>query len=78
MGFPGIVEKYSHILSNCTGQFVRHHTLGKGKTKTDTTNAVMQTMAQLMQKALLKDKEDFYVADGQTGSFMEKFFKLHD
>jgi hypothetical protein len=77
MGFPGIAENNKHILSNCTGQFVRHHTIGKGQTKTSTTSALMQSMAQLMQKALQRDKDDYWVSEEQTESFMERF-QHHD
>jgi hypothetical protein len=77
MGFPGIVEENKHILSNCTGQFVRHHTVGKARTKTDVTNTIVQSMAQLMQKSLQQDKDEYWLSAGQTESFLKKF-QHHD
>lgn len=79
MGFPGIVENNPHILSNCTGQFIRHQTIDKAATKTNAGNALMQSMAELMQKALLKEKEKFWMADDsiKIESFLEEF-QAHD
>jgi hypothetical protein len=73
MGFPGIVENNPHILSNCTGQFIRHHTIGKEHTKTSSGNALMQSMAELMQKELLKNKEEYWISEESPSYFLAKF-----
>ena len=73
MGYPGIFAN-DHILSDCNGQFIRHHTLDKGMTKTSSGNAVLQSMTELMQKALFRSRKDVWVSEGgKTRAFMEKF-----
>ncbi|KAF2278810.1 uncharacterized protein EI97DRAFT_219911 [Westerdykella ornata] len=77
MGFPGIVENNPRVISNCTGQFVRHQTIGKEATKTNAGNALMQSMAELMQKALIQEKARYWIADDKIniGSFLKIFQK---
>ena len=63
MGYPLIVEHNKHIISNCTGQFIRHHTIEKGMTKASAEVALMQNMADLIQKTLLKNQGHHWIPD---------------
>jgi hypothetical protein len=65
MGYPGIT-KHERIMSNCTGQFVRHHTLDKPMTKTSTEVAVMQGITDLLQKELLNNKDRYWFKEPKT------------
>jgi hypothetical protein len=62
MGYPGIT-KHERIMSDCRGQFIRHHTLDKAMTKTSTESAVMQGMADLLQRELLSNKDKYWVKE---------------
>jgi hypothetical protein len=63
MGYPGLFENHDNIVSNCNGRFVRHHTLDKSMAKTSVSNALVQSMAEIMQKVLLKDRQEFWVEE---------------
>ncbi|KAF1936771.1 hypothetical protein EJ02DRAFT_413516 [Clathrospora elynae] len=58
MGYPGIVD-HAWVKSNCTGQFLRHHTLDKAMTKRSTEVAILQSLTDLVKKELL-GKKDMY------------------
>jgi hypothetical protein len=73
MGYPGLKENNAHIESNCTGQFLRHHTVDKAMTKASSGNALLQSMTELMQTALLTNKQDFWASDSIVKTFMENF-----
>lgn len=74
MGYPGLAANHPHILSDCKGQFIRHHTIDKGMTKTDTGNAMIQSLAEIMQKTLLQTKQEVWVNEGEgTRDFMKEF-----
>jgi hypothetical protein len=60
MGFPGIID-HDIILSNCTGQFMRHHTLDKGMTVYDHRMAVMQSLAEIMQHELFSRNSKYWI-----------------
>jgi hypothetical protein len=68
MGYPGIINT-DYVLSNCTGQFVRHHTLDKRMTIQSSNNAMLQSMAEIMQTALLSRKDDFWISESGDGWF---------
>lgn len=75
MGYPGLHENHPHILSDCTGQFMRHHTIDKDMTKTSTGTAMVQSLAEIMQKTLLTTPQ-FRINEGEeTRQFMEKYKK---
>lgn len=79
MGYPGLQEKHPHILNDCKGQFVRHHTIDKGLTKTAHANSVLQNLAEVMQKDLLANAETVWVKEGEKPKeFMEEFKEKAD
>lgn len=71
MGYPGIFE-HDNIISDCNGRFIRHHTLDKSLAKTSTANVMAQSMTELMQKTLLKNKAQLWVGEADMH---EKFGK---
>ncbi|KAF2877669.1 hypothetical protein BDV95DRAFT_481826 [Massariosphaeria phaeospora] len=67
MGWPGMLEdNENRITSNCSGQFIRHHTLKKNMAKTSGAETVMEALAQIVQKSLLSRKADVYVDEAAT------------
>ena len=64
MGYPGILD-HSWIMSNCTGQFIRHHTIDKGRTKKSTETAMLQLLTDLTKKELLGNREKYWVREKQ-------------
>ncbi|KAF2748742.1 hypothetical protein M011DRAFT_485412 [Sporormia fimetaria CBS 119925] len=67
MGFPGIIEDHPHILANCSGQFVRHQTMAKERTKENASQALLQVMAQLTQRSLQMGREKYWVDGTEEG-----------
>ncbi|KAH8712062.1 hypothetical protein GQ44DRAFT_776259 [Phaeosphaeriaceae sp. PMI808] len=63
MGYPGLSDNHSWITSNCTGQFIRHHTIDKAMTKTSTELAMLQSLTDLTRKALLGDKQKYWIRE---------------
>jgi len=61
-GYPGLSD-HSWILSNCTGQFIRHHTIDKAMTKKSTEIAMLQSLTDLTRKALLGNKEKYWIKE---------------
>jgi hypothetical protein len=59
MGYPGLAKDHPHILSDCNGHFVRHHTIDKAMTKTSTDMAMLQTLTEIMQKTLRTNRQDY-------------------
>jgi hypothetical protein len=51
------------ILSNCTGQFVRHHTIDKAMTKRSTEVAMLQSLTDLVRKELLGNKNKYWIKE---------------
>jgi hypothetical protein len=79
MGYPGLHENHPHIVSDCKGQFLRHHTVDKELTKTAHSNAVLQNLAQMMQKSLLANAGEMWVKEGEESKeFMEEFKEKAD
>ncbi|KAF2662518.1 hypothetical protein K491DRAFT_585319, partial [Lophiostoma macrostomum CBS 122681] len=71
MGYPGLFD-LDWVLTNCTGQFIRHHTLDKGMAIRSANTAMLQSMAEVMQSALLSRKDDFWVSE-DNGGWLSKF-----
>jgi hypothetical protein len=61
MGFPGLGD-LGWIADNCTGQFIRHHTIAKQKVKRSTELPMLQAFTDLARKELLRNK-DVYLVD---------------
>jgi hypothetical protein len=62
MGFPGLGD-YGYIADNCTGRFVRHHTVAKGMTKRSTEIAILQSIADLARRELLGKRGTYLVRE---------------
>lgn len=59
MGFPGLGD-FGHIASNCTGQFFRHHTIAKDRTKRSTEVAMLQSITDLVRKELMRNQDTYH------------------
>jgi hypothetical protein len=74
MGYPGLAKNHPHIISDCNGRFVRHHTIDKSWTKTSTSDAILNSFADIMQKSLMANKLKFWVSEVERPSeFLDKF-----
>jgi hypothetical protein len=62
MGYPGVAD-HPWILSKCTGQFVRHHTIDKSWTKKSTGDAMAQGLTDLLKKELLGNKDKYRIKE---------------
>jgi hypothetical protein len=62
MGYPGLSD-HSWITSNCTGQFIRHHTIDKAMTKKSTEIAMLQSLTDLTRKLLLNNKDTYWIRE---------------
>jgi hypothetical protein len=62
MGYPGLSD-LGYISTNCTGQFIRHHTVAKDKTKTSAEAAMLQGITDLLRKELIRNKESYLVRE---------------
>jgi hypothetical protein len=63
MGYPGLSDNHDWIKSNCTGQFLRHHTIDKGMTKRSTEIAMLQSLTDVTRKLLLENKDKYWVRE---------------
>ncbi|KAF2636677.1 hypothetical protein P280DRAFT_147453 [Massarina eburnea CBS 473.64] len=68
MGYPGLHEKAPHIISDCHGQFVRHHTVDKAMTKNSTDIAMLQAITQTMQSTLKYNRNSFMIDEKKSKS----------
>lgn len=62
MGYPGL-EKVSWVKGKCEGQFVRHHTVAKGRTKKSAETAMLQSLTDLTRKAMLGGRATYWTRD---------------
>ncbi|EDU45110.1 conserved hypothetical protein [Pyrenophora tritici-repentis Pt-1C-BFP] len=69
MGYPGIIENET-IVSNCTGQFIRHHTLDKSMTKKSTQIAMMQSLTDLLHQELHDNNNTYMVKEKQNDTLV--------
>jgi hypothetical protein len=65
MGYPGLSD-IELIIDNCTGQFVRHHTIAKDRTKRSADNALLQSIMTLARKDLVGSKDVYLVKEDQV------------
>jgi len=61
-GYPGLAN-HSWIMSNCTGQFIRHHTIDKAMTKRSTEVAMLQSLTDLVRLELLSNKKKYWIRE---------------
>jgi hypothetical protein len=62
MGYPGLIDQ-SWMISNCTGQFIRHHTMDKDMTKRDSEIAMLQSLTDLTHKVLMDNKKKYWIEE---------------
>ncbi|ORY05547.1 hypothetical protein BCR34DRAFT_626829 [Clohesyomyces aquaticus] len=64
MSWPGATKDYpGRIISDCNGNFFRHHTLTKEKPKDEFQNSVMQLVAQTLQREVKLEKENIWTKE---------------
>lgn len=62
MGYPGLADDPS-LLVNCTGQFVRHHTLDKPRTKQSAEVAMVQGLTDILHSELIGAKDKYWIVE---------------
>jgi hypothetical protein len=67
MGYPGITEHH-WVTSKCTGQFIRHHTIDKKRTKQSTEAAMMQSLTDLLHQELHGKRDTYFVKEKKMES----------
>lgn len=74
VGYPNFKEinkDYNEGLSDCNGNFIRHYTVKKHKVKKAGAFSIMQLLADVMQKSLLKPENDIWYKEPKTASFAQ-------
>jgi len=67
MGWPHMVDEYpGRILSDCNGNFFRHHTLSKPKAKESMSTASMQLLTELLHRSFLDNKDELWYKENAT------------
>jgi hypothetical protein len=68
IGWPGFVADADlpYPISDCNGNFLRHHTLRKSKVKESATVSVMQAMSQILQKAVLRNQRELWYVEPEV------------
>jgi hypothetical protein len=61
-GYPGLLGK-AGIIDDCQGEFVRHYTLDKNITKTSTSDALVQSMAGLLQENFARHRASLLIGE---------------
>jgi hypothetical protein len=62
MGYPGL-DKTSWVQGKCEGQFIRHHTVAKSRTKKSAETAMLQSLTDLTRKALLSNRATYWTRE---------------
>ncbi|KAH7377621.1 hypothetical protein BKA66DRAFT_571945 [Pyrenochaeta sp. MPI-SDFR-AT-0127] len=60
VGWPGFKKDMEGVnpgISDCSGNFVRHYTIGKQKVKESASTTVMQILSEVLQKNLLQQQD---------------------
>lgn len=70
MGFPGLGDN-SWIRHKYNGQFIRHHTIFKEKTKRDSELAILQAVANLARRELLGKREYYWMVETEREKLRE-------
>jgi len=74
MGYPTLAKDHPHIISDCKGRFVRHHTIDKSMTKASTSDAMLNSLADIMQKSMMSNKLKYWVSEVERPKeFLDKF-----
>jgi hypothetical protein len=62
MSFPGAID-IDKIKSDCRGQFLRHFTVNKEQVKPSTSNALVQPLAEMMQKTFAQNRKELWIKE---------------
>ncbi|OCL01633.1 hypothetical protein AOQ84DRAFT_383528 [Glonium stellatum] len=62
-GYP---EKPDYVLTNCNGDFVRHHWVYKHASKTAIGNSIVQSVAEILQREILQQKNNTVLNETKT------------
>lgn len=63
MGYPSLLEGHSWLTSNCSGRFIRHHTIDKHLTKSSVEIGMLQSLTDLARKELLSKKDTYWIKE---------------
>ena len=64
MSWPGAPQEYpGRIISDCHGNFFRHHTLNKDMPRKEFEDSVMQLMAQMLQQEVKQNQERIWTKE---------------
>jgi hypothetical protein len=67
MAWPGAPQEYpGRIISDCNGNFFRHHTLNKDKPREEFQNSVMQLMVNMLQQEVKENKQRIWTKEGSS------------
>lgn len=75
VGWPGFKERFEPNnpgISDCKGNFIRHHTFGKELVKQGTSNSVMQMIGQALQQNLLRQQETLWYKEQENNTVDEE------
>lgn len=61
-GYPGLFGK-GDVVDDCHGEFIRHWTLDKDKAKMSTSDAVMQSLVELLQKNFAENHRNIVIEE---------------
>lgn len=51
------------VVDNCKGQFIRHYTLDKAMAKTSASDALIQSVAELLQRNFAENSRDILIEE---------------
>ena len=65
VGWPGFKEDVhrDYPITECNGNFLRHHTLEKSKTKESSSESVMQALSQILQVAVQRNMREVWIQE---------------
>lgn len=74
VGWPGFKKDVNRgdAITECNGNFLRHHTLTKSKTKESSASVVMQALSQVLQKEALRNKDEIWYQEPEKKKEEEK------
>jgi len=65
--FRSINAGYNSDLSDCNGNFIRHYTIGKEKVKNAGAYTLVQSLSDVIQKSLLREKNTLWYKEPEKG-----------
>ncbi|KAL2017093.1 hypothetical protein VTK56DRAFT_2616 [Thermocarpiscus australiensis] len=61
-GYPGLFGQ-AGVIDDCQGEFIRHYTLDKSMTKTSTSDVLMQSIGELLQKNFAENQKNILIKE---------------